>query len=282
MWWQCSDTRELRPVGNARLTGRWGSYDASSQMEPITYKTIGTVELRLHMFRPVTPASRLRPVIVFFFGGGWRTGTPSSFYPHCRYLAERGMLAAAAEYRVHDRHGTTAFECVADGKSAVRWLRAHAAELGIDPHRIAAGGGSAGGHVAACAATITDGDDEDGTNSSRPDALVLFNPAVDATLDLFADRFVGRALEISPVHHVKPGQPPTIIFHGTADNLVPFENVERFTRLMTAAGNRCELVPFPGKPHGFYHHGEPPGSESYHTSIVATERFVTALGFLPA
>jgi len=249
-------------------------------MEQITYKSIGPVELKLHLFRPAAPSSGLRSAIVFFFGGGWATGSPGTFYQHCRHLAERGMLAAAAEYRVRDRHGTTAFECVADGKSAVRWLRTHAEELGIDPQRIAAGGGSAGGHVAACAATIAGCEDEAGLVSSRPDALVLFNPAVDATLPRFADRFAGRAAEISPVHHVQPGQPPTIIFHGTADNIVPLENVERFTRLMTAAGNRCELVPFPGKEHGFYHYGDAPGSESYHATIAGTDRFLTGLGFL--
>jgi acetyl esterase/lipase len=192
------------------------------------------------------------------------------------------MLAAEAEYRVRDRHGTTAVECVADGKSAVRWLRAQAAELGIDPHRIAAGGGSAGGHVAACTAAIT-GWDEPGADlqvSARPDALVLFNPAVDPTLPIFADRFSGHASELSPVHHVKSGMPPTIVFHGTEDKVVPFESVERFTRLMTAAGNPCELVPFPGKAHGFYHYGQPPGSESYHAILPAMDRFLTGLGLL--
>lgn len=252
-------------------------------MEQITYKSVGTVELKLHLFRAAAPAAGLlRSAIVFFFGGGWTTGSPGTFYPHCRHLAERGMLAAAAEYRVRDRHGTTASECVADGKSAVRWLRAHAAELGVDPQRIAAGGGSAGGHVAACAATITGFEDEGGAVSSRPDALVLFNPAVDATLAMFADRFVGRAPEISPVHHIKSGVPPTIIFHGTADKIVPYENVDRFTRLMTAAGNRCKLVPFPGKEHGFYHYGDGTGSESYHATIAATDLFLSKLGFLPA
>ena len=195
------------------------------------------------------------------------------------------MLAVGAEYRIFERHGTSALECVADGKSAVRWLRAHATELNIDPHRIAAGGGSAGGHVAACTATITGFDEpgEDYRVSCRPDALVLFNPAVDTTvLGFAANRMAGRAQEISPVHHVIPGLPPTIIFHGTEDKTVPFENVERFTRLMTAAGNRCDLMPFPGQEHGFYHYCEAPGSEAYHATIAATDRFLTDLGFLPA
>ena len=75
--------------------------------------------------------------IVFFFGGGWVGGTPKQFFPHCTYLASRGMVAISAEYRVKDRHGVTPLECVLDGKSAVRWVRAHASELGIDPTLIA-------------------------------------------------------------------------------------------------------------------------------------------------
>jgi len=114
----------------------------------VLYKAVGETELKLHVFTPEGHrASDKRPAIVFFFGGGWNGGSPSQFYPHCDYLASRGMVAAAAEYRVKSRNKTTPRECVKDGKSAVRWLRQHAGELGIDPKRVAAGGGSAGGHV---------------------------------------------------------------------------------------------------------------------------------------
>ena len=71
---------------------------AAAAPDSPVYKTIGPVELRLHLFCP-TPARAAAPAIVFFFGGGWRGGSPNQFYPHCRYLARGGMLAAA-EYRV--------------------------------------------------------------------------------------------------------------------------------------------------------------------------------------
>lgn len=151
----------------------------AAAMEPdelLAYKTVGPDTLKLHVFRPDghTPDARA-PAIVFFFGGGWNGGTPSQFYPHCVYLASRGMVAFSAEYRVKSRHGTTPFECVKDGKSAIRWVRAHAAALGIDPGRVAAGGGSAGGHVAAAAGVVKGLDEpgEDMSISSRPAALVL-------------------------------------------------------------------------------------------------------------
>ena len=114
------------------------------------YKEASGAKLFLHVFNPEGhKTTDARPAIVFFFGGGWNGGTPKQFEPHCQYLARRGMVAITAEYRVKSRNKTSPFECVADGKSAVRFIRANAAKLGVDPKRVAAGGGSAGGHVAA-------------------------------------------------------------------------------------------------------------------------------------
>ncbi|MDB4796380.1 alpha/beta hydrolase fold domain-containing protein, partial [Akkermansiaceae bacterium] len=111
---------------------------------------MGDVELKLHVFNPEGhKASDSRPAIVFFFGGGWNGGSPKQFYPHSEHLASLGMVAISAEYRVKSRNKTTPMECVKDGNSAIRWVRSHAKELGINPDMIAAGGGSAGGHVAA-------------------------------------------------------------------------------------------------------------------------------------
>ena len=103
----------------------------------VVYKKVDGVELKLHIFQPDDfKQTDKRPAIVFFFGGGWVSGSPSQFYPHSAYLASRGMVAMAADYRVKNRNKTTPFECVRDGKSAIRWVRGHAAELGIDPERI--------------------------------------------------------------------------------------------------------------------------------------------------
>ena len=148
----------------------------------VVYKKADGVELQLHIFNP--PGHKRtdkRPAIVFFFGGGWSSGSPSQFYPHCRYLADRGMVAISADYRVKKRNGTSPAECVKDGKSAVRWIRQHADELGIDSELLAAGGGSAGGHVAAAIGATT-GFNEEGEDqgiSCMPNALVLFNPVFD-------------------------------------------------------------------------------------------------------
>jgi len=253
---------------------------ADVQKSEIVYKTTPQGDLRLHVFQ-CNPGSD-RPAIVFFFGGGWVGGNPQQFFPHCRHLAAQGMVAISAEYRVRNRHSTTPFECVADGKSAVRYLRAHAVELGLDPDRIAAGGGSAGGHVAACTATIPTHDEpKEGTAiSSKPNALVLFNPVADTTkLGYGANRFPDDPRALSPVHHVTAGLPPTIVFHGTADTTVPFENVQRFCAEMRAAGNECTLVPFEGKKHGFFNYGRDQDNRSYNETVVQMDEFLREHGF---
>jgi acetyl esterase len=253
----------------------------------VVYKTIGEVELKLHVFEPPERDSKeSSPAIVFFFGGGWVSGTPKQFYHQCEHFARRGMVAVSAEYRVRNKHSTTPFECVADGKSAIRWVRANAARLGINPNKIVAGGGSAGGHVAACTGVIEglDEKNEDPNISSKPNALVLFNPAVDLVGLVKrgrSDRGLGnRVKEISPLQQLKKGAPPCIIFHGTADRTVPFESVERFCAAMKKAGNVCQLVPFEDKGHGFFNYGRDKDNSSFKRTLQEADRFLTSLGYL--
>ena len=193
------------------------------------------------------------------------------------------MVAISAEYRIKSKHGTTPFECVADGKSAIRYVRTHAEELGIDPRKIVASGGSAGGHVAACTGVI-EGFDEDGEDtsvSSKPNVMVLFNPVIDTTERGYgANKLKGQEKTLSPAHHVVKGIVPTIIFHGTADTTVPFENVERFCRKMNEADNECRLVPYEGMKHGFFNYTKEKDHKSFNDTVRRTEEFLRKLGYL--
>jgi acetyl esterase len=223
----------------------------------LCYKTTPEGKLMFDVFMPANhkPTDK-RPVIIFFFGGGWVDGSTKQFHQQAKFFSDKGFVAISAEYRVSKKHKTSPFECVSDGKSAIRWIRQHADSLGIDTLKVIAAGGSAGGHVAACTGIIK-GYETEGENvaiSSVPNALVLFNPVIDTGEKGYGMAKVGanRKDDISPIAHVKTGLPPTIIFHGTADKTVPFENVERFTKLMQTATNTCELVPFAGKDHGFF------------------------------
>jgi acetyl esterase len=249
----------------------------------ITYKTVGEVDLQLHIFKPENhiPTDN-RPCIVFFFGGGWVGGTPSQFYPHCRYLASRGMVAISAEYRVKNRHGTTPYECVKDGKSAIRWVRLHAEALGIDPRRIAAGGGSAGGHVAAATGSVKlfDEPSEDTAISSRPNALVLFNPVYDNGPEGYGhDRVQEHWRVFSPMHNIDENTPPTIVFLGTKDKLIPVSTAGKYKDLMTKSGKRCDLHLYEGQPHGFFNYRDGKNTYYYQT-VIEADKFLASLGYL--
>ena len=259
----------------------------------VTYKTVGATKLALYVFNPEGhKASDQRPAIVFFFGGGWTSGSPGQFEQQCRYLASRGMVAISADYRVASRQQAKAAQCVADAKSAIRYVRAHAKELGVDPKRIAAGGGSAGGHIAACTGTLAGLDEpgEDAAVSSVPDAMVLFNPALTlAPLDgndfggfgarLPAERLGAEPVAISPTHNVKAGAPPTIVFHGRADSTVPFATVEAFAAAMKKAGNRCEVSGFEAQQHGFFNFGRG-DSLMFRETLKQADGFLVSLGWL--
>jgi acetyl esterase len=252
------------------------------------YKTVDGIDLKLHVFEPAgLKTSDRRAAIVFFFGGGWTGGDPKQFYQQARALAEQGMVAFSAEYRVKSRNKTTPFKCVKDGKSAIRWVRVHAAELGVDPDRIVAAGGSAGGRVAACTGVI-EGCEEPGEDQrigSHPNAMILFNPVLDTTEKGYgANRFKPKQqTELSPCHHARKGIAPMIVFHGTADRTVPFENAERFAKLMKEAGNECVLVPFEGKDHGFFNvtfFRKLNGDEDCDLTINCSIEFLKAHGIL--
>jgi acetyl esterase/lipase len=250
------------------------------------YKTIGETKLPLHIFTPENhKPSDKRAAIVFFFGGGWTNGTPAQFLEHCKYLASRGMVAITVEYRVKSRHNVSPVECVNDAKSALRWVRAHAAELGIDANRIAAGGGSAGGHLAAAVATVNgfDEKDENLNVSAAPNALVLFNPALDLAALKLAALTGEKILAISPqqavAQHAKGKLPPTIIFHGTADTTVPFAQATAFCAALKEKAARCEIRPAEGRTHGYFNFGRGDGVD-FKTTLQATDVFLTSLGYL--
>lgn len=256
------------------------SYQGS---EKLLFKKTPQGDLHLHVFKPKGwKASDSRPGIVFFFGGAWNGGTPGQFEQHCNYIASRGMVAITAEYRVKSRHNTSPFECVEDGKSAIRWTRAHADELGIDPKRLAAGGGSAGGHVAAATATtrLDAETDENRTVSSIPDALALFNPVYDNGPGEYGhDRVKDRYKEISPADNIRKGMPPAIVFFGSKDALVSVKTAERFQAKMLEVGSKSELKITEGASHGYFNFGRD-GNKAFIQTVTEMDEFFSELGWL--
>lgn len=254
--------------------------------EIAVYKTAGDTQLKLYIFQPAgNKAGNRTPAIVFYFGGGWVNGSPEQFHRQCLYFSSRGMVAIAVDYRVRSRNNTTPLDAVRDAKSSMRWVRKNASRLGIDPSRIVAAGGSAGGHLAAALGIINGLDEPEGDPgvSSRANALVLYNPVVItspvAGTDLKgfgAGRGSAEDMEaISPYQHIGKGEPPTIVFHGRADTTVPFPNAEAFTAKMIEMGNQCKLVGFDGAAHGFFN-----TPRFYSVVLAQTDEFLVSIGYL--
>jgi len=222
------------------------------------YKQQDTVILKLYVLAPAEKSGeKYHPAIIFFFGGGWNSGTITQFRPQAEYFASRGMVAVLADYRVKNRHNTSPFAAVSDAKSAIRYLRKNFESLHIDTSAIVASGGSAGGHLAAATATIGGLNDpkDDLTINARPNAMVLFNPVFDNGPSGYGYERVGdRYTEISPMHNIRKGIPPAIVFLGTSDKLIPAETAELFKKKMEESGSRCDLFLFEGQPHGFFNY----------------------------
>lgn len=245
------------------------------------YKQVGRKTLHLFVF----PAERKTeglpvPAIVFFHGGAWKSGTPAKHAFECKYLAERGMTAITVQYRLTADGASTPFDSVEDARSAMRFIRRSAGEWKIDPNRIAAGGGSAGGHLAACTALLTgpDAKSDDLSISPAAAALVLFCPVIDLTRKGYrnGNTMLGaRAMELSPAQHVKPGAPPTLILAGAKDGSIPLAALEQFREAMVKSGTRCKIVAYERGRHGF--NGLP---EYYADTICRMDEFLVSLGYL--
>lgn len=252
--------------------------------EPHAYKTVGPRSLTLYVTKPTGwAATDTRPAIVFFHGGGWVGGAPGQFTEHSKYLASRGMVAIQVEYRLLDKQqNEPPITCCRDAKSAMRWVRGHARELGIDPDRIASAGGSAGGHLAAFVAMVDGADDpdDDRTISAKSNAQVLFNAVFDNGPGGWGSGRVGdRYREFSPFHNVSEDDPPALVFLGSADKLIPVKTAHDFQAAMKKAGVACEVMIFEGQPHGFFNHGRD-GNRPYFETVTAMDRFLAKLGWI--
>jgi acetyl esterase/lipase len=186
------------------------------------------------------------------------------------------MVAFAADYRTKSKHKTEPKACVSDGKSAVRWIRGNAAKLGVDPKKIIAGGGSAGGHVAATTATIKafDESSDDLSISPKPQALLLFNPVIDNSEKGYGHSRVKEYWkDFSPMHNIKKGIPPTIFICGTKDALIPVATGELFKKKIEKAGGRCDLHWYKDAKHGFF-------NAMYTETMLEVDKFLVSLGYL--
>ncbi|MEM1062972.1 MAG: alpha/beta hydrolase [Planctomycetota bacterium] len=253
--------------------------------EKIPYKTVDDRTLHLFVGRPSADAATPVPAVVFFHGGGWTGGKPTQFAPQATHLTERGLVTVLVEYRLRERGvDKTPEKCVRDAKSAVRFVRAHAAEFGIDPDRIAVGGGSAGGHLAAFVGCVDGGDDpaDDLSVPTKPQAMLLFNPVCDNGPGEWGHKSVGPDHTVfSPAHNLSADDPPAVYMLGDGDKLIPVSTAERFRDDLAAVGVRCDLLIYKNAGHGFFNYAK--GNNRFYFETLATaDAFLVDLGWLPA
>jgi acetyl esterase/lipase len=227
----------------------------------VVYGRGGDVELRLDLARPAD-ATKPAPCVLVIHGGAWRSGNKAMHLTEVQRFAEEGYVSATVQYRLCPEHPFPAQ--VEDVKCAVRYLRAHADQYGIDPKRIGAVGFSAGAHLSMLLGTMgsEDGFEGDGgwpDQSSQVQAVVSFFGPTDLAADDIPERsiplvntFIGgpkseklKAFQdASPITYVSPGDAPMLLLQGTDDPLVPHSQAIKMVNAMTRADvpGRVELL----------------------------------------
>lgn len=246
--------------------------------KPYIYKTSAGKPRMMEIFFPPghNPAKSKVPGIILFHGGGWSGGTLAQFRVACGYFASRGLVCATAEYQMLNAAAakklpageTKKRVCVTDAKSAIRWFKQNAVELGIDPQRVITGGGSAGGHISALA-TMNPGLN-DPADPKEFDTSVLaylwFNPAFSAD-----DK---KDPEIDVLRHMNANLPPAIVFFGDQDDWKKGWDAAH-AKWKSLGKKTIELQIATGQPHSFFN------KDPWQTlTLIAADRFLVKHGLL--
>ena len=236
----------------------------------------GKRELEVYFPKDHSPAKKSVPGIIFFHGGGWGGGSRDAFKYQCAYFASRGIVAVTVTYRLATKKAKAAMKdkeshkrlCIPDAKSAIRWVKQHADELGVDPNCLIVSGGSAGGHIGLIATSnpgLNHPDDPKEFDTSVA-AMVLFNPALSA-----AD---AKDSEIDFIQHLKPGAPPAIAFFGSKDKWLKGWN-PTYAKWQTLEKSVIKMQIAEGQNHAFFNNQ--PWAD---LTLVAADEFLQKQGLL--
>lgn len=228
----------------------------------IVYKQVDSIMLKLDIYK-LKDLNNVTPVLIFIHGGAWTKGKRSDYLPYLLDYAQKGYITATISYRLSQVAPFPA--AVLDVKCALRWIRAHAEDYMINPDKIAVIGGSAGGHLAMMAAYSDENifSEECGDSiSSKVQAVVNLYGPTDLTTEYArqhesVEKFLGTTyandpqifISASPRTYISPDDPPTLIFHGTIDSLVPVSQSDSLHRWLDEKGIYNEYHRLKGWPH---------------------------------
>lgn len=250
-------------------------------METFTYKQTPTRDLKVYSF--ADKRETRRPGIVFFFGGGWQTGSPEQFFPQCEHFSQLRISAFAADYRIESFDRTSPVTSLEDARSCIRWLRSNAERLALNPEKLVGAGGSAGAHLAAACALVNGFDDpsDDLSMSCAPNYLVLFNPVLNNGPEGYGfARIRNYFPSFSPAHQVRPILPPTLILSGLDDKIATPDLLRKFEAEMKQCGNECNLKLYERAQHGFFNF-EPSDNPYYKSTLTEIECFLRQHDLIP-
>ena len=250
-------------------------------LKVMDFKVVNNDILKVYWYESKSQDKKPTGAIAFFFGGGWRGGDYTHFQRQALYFSQRGLTSFLFEYRVDSRHHTSPVECIKDARSALRFLKQNHRKFNINPQKIVASGGSAGGHIAAATATLNtiNESSDDPSIDPTPAAMILFNPVLDngpngyhgsSTKELIEDDFRCYCTsykipngkwaslfktsykKLSPYHNISSKTPATLVMFGSQDNLVPVDTAKSFQKKMKDLNNICHLIIYDGAKHGFF------------------------------
>jgi len=224
------------------------------------FKERDSIKLSLDVFKPAKVTATKLPVIILFHGGGLVGGNRSQMHSQCRFFADKGFITVSADYRLLKKNSPEAQsavpDCIRDAKSAIRWVKLHAAGFNIDTNKVILGGGSAGGFLAT-EATLNN-DINDATDnlavSTKGILLILYNPAY-----IPVKRYGPDVLQ-----YVSSKTPPGIMFFGSQDHFKA--GGDAFYNALKKAGVNTELWVAAGETHSFFNKDKwqlPTNSKAY-------------------
>ncbi len=253
-------------VGLEKLVDKQPEIPADiEEIKDVEYKSVDGKSLQIDFYRPKNVKEGL-PLLVFVHGGGWKGGNRSDYLVYLVAFAKKGYMTATVSYRL--KRDSIYPACVEDVSDAVEWLFNNSEKYGYNPDKIALIGGSAGAHLSLLAAygwRDSRSQNKASINDSvkhRIKAVVDIYGPVDLTTDYAQSQglvtgFIGHSYEekpelyreASPIQYLNKNCPPTLIFHGTSDNLVPYDQSDTLRARLDKLGVPCEYYRFPLWPH---------------------------------